>query len=570
MELRYFVRIEVPTLTEDGGDGRGAYGTTGTGYPVANELILTARHVVRPKQRDPRYPIRVRWVYFPDLGKAGSVELDADDGQAICFIGEADEEDIALLRCPLQPPGLRLPLWPWMRLPSNGADYKSIGYPAATLLEAPITGASDPRQNAFAGTIRRVADPWFELTDPNAPLTDDDWLGASGMPIFVHGRIAGVFSAALSRVHGKGHAVPIAPLLRCAAFAGLFADQASLKRWQERRQAVVVEVTQLLRLAELLRRQIRKRFQVQEDAPEILADRLMRAATGDIAAADEVASDPFQAFSERIAAIYQDLQPGGAANLAPRERREAIEALLAIMLRVAPLSYDRDYAATVYASTKGADLVELPAALFSVAELMLAAAERRCAYFQPRKDPNDGDARGLGCLSIDAPELGINATEADYCDRVQVHLGRKEFTAEAFDRERFLKDCDRFLAHLYPKSRPRRGGSEAERLVDQRRGINQTLHRYRAGTGDILRLYTVFRPENPEEAREMRVVADELRGRYTNLRIVFLTAFCEAPPDTNPWDDEFEKVSRFVEVLPVRKRAEALAVHPSVTEQVQE
>lgn len=548
MDERYFVRIEVPTFTDHGEDGLGRHGMTGTGYPVGQDLILTARHVVIPENRDSSYPIRVRWVYFPAFERDGSVDLDPDDGTAICFVGRNDD-DIALLRCPERPDGVTVPSWPWMRMPSHGASYRSIGYPAA--LRLTDSGMPDPKQNAFDGTIRRVADPWFEITDSSAPKTPADWQGASGMPIFVGGHIAGVFSAALSDVTGKGHAVPIAPLLDQPAFAAFFADHEGSERRKNRERKVVDDIAAILGsdTARLLKKAVIEQLSIQEQDPKEIARRLLlTAAAGD----GGETSDPFASFAQRMASIYDALLPVRADRCrASQDQLDALDSLLAIVLTIAPLCYQRDRAELLYASTKGADLIELPAALYSVAELMLAAAENRCASYQARKDPNDGDARGLACLAIDAPELGISATEEDYCDRILVHLGRKGFTTEKFEADKFLEGCDRFLSHFYPKGRPLRGDGKF-RETDRRRGINGAISRFIAKTGDVLNLYTVFRPENAEEDAEMRAVAEILHQRYGNLRIVFLTAFCEASPEDNPWDEEAKRVSKFVQLLPAR------------------
>lgn len=221
MDERLFVRIEVPTLCDGSEDGGGTYGTSGTGYPVGEQLILTARHVVAPEHRDDRYPIRVHWVKFPDFGDKGRVTLDRDD-RAIVYLGTGEPDDIALLCCPRRPPDLTTPLWPWGPAPEQDDPYSSIGYPKATRLEAPGEAVAAPTQNRFDGKIRITAEPWFEITDLHAPSAAEHWSGASGMPIFVGDRIIGVFSAALEFIDGKGHALPVAPRLTDAAFAAWF------------------------------------------------------------------------------------------------------------------------------------------------------------------------------------------------------------------------------------------------------------------------------------------------------------------------------------------------------------
>ncbi|MFO7640294.1 MAG: hypothetical protein R6X17_03235, partial [Candidatus Competibacteraceae bacterium] len=58
MHKDLIVAIFVPTTGEGKMPGR-----VGTGYPVAEDLILTSRHVIESKNRDRQKPIRVRWFH---------------------------------------------------------------------------------------------------------------------------------------------------------------------------------------------------------------------------------------------------------------------------------------------------------------------------------------------------------------------------------------------------------------------------------------------------------------------------------------------------------------------------
>ena len=68
MDMSLLLEVFVPTFDDGRRDGRGEVGEVATGYPVGEDLILTARHVLEPEDRDPRYAIAVRWHRYPDAG----------------------------------------------------------------------------------------------------------------------------------------------------------------------------------------------------------------------------------------------------------------------------------------------------------------------------------------------------------------------------------------------------------------------------------------------------------------------------------------------------------------------
>ena len=59
MDKKLIVIIFAPTTSTN-------KGKIGTGYPIAEDLILTSRHVVEPEQRDSNYPLRIRWHHLSD------------------------------------------------------------------------------------------------------------------------------------------------------------------------------------------------------------------------------------------------------------------------------------------------------------------------------------------------------------------------------------------------------------------------------------------------------------------------------------------------------------------------
>ena len=266
--------------------------------------------------------------------------------------------------------------------------------------------------------------------------------------------------------------------------------------------------------------------------------------------ADGLLDLDFDAFAGVAVALYRQLRD--AADTAGRsagDERGACDTLLDIMLRLAPLLYDSQLARTTYVA-RGAHVVEVPAALYAVAELAMAAEESRATAYQRRKGPAGDDLHGLACLSAAMPELGINASTDDYCERFLVHLGRKDLAREAFRKDRFLHDWDRFMEHFYPRGRTPHGSSDEELLADRRCAVDAELPKWpEQRRGRPFHLYTVFRPETLEELQEMRETAEELHRRYPRLRILFLTASRRDAGGDHRWDLEMARLKDFCRIL---------------------
>src|SRR4051794_118398 len=92
MDKLLTAQVFVPTLEPDGRDGGGRCGEIATGFPVAHDLVLVARHVLEPAKRDRRYPIAI---LRHSISAAKWIDLDET---AIVWRGEG-EIDAALLHC---------------------------------------------------------------------------------------------------------------------------------------------------------------------------------------------------------------------------------------------------------------------------------------------------------------------------------------------------------------------------------------------------------------------------------------------------------------------------------------
>jgi hypothetical protein len=240
MDKSLLVRIFVPTLDADKRDGGGRVGAVGTGYPVAQDVILTARHVLEPDDRDDRYPIAVCWHDYPDAGPAaGWYELTKPDD--IIWIGQG-ELDAALLRCPRPPGASRYRGLVAEEAPRQGARWNSAGFPRAAKRD-------DVREHAsFAGRMHSMTSKrtYFETDVDVSPSEEEDWKGASGMPIFAENtvKILGVAKEVPRKFKSERlHATAACKLLKDDGFRKAigYADQLDRRRNFERKLRTILK-----------------------------------------------------------------------------------------------------------------------------------------------------------------------------------------------------------------------------------------------------------------------------------------------------------------------------------------
>ncbi len=180
MNKDLIVTIFTPTSAKEG--------VIGTGYPIAEDLILTSRHVVEPEQRDKNYPLCVRWHHLNDQNEDDGWQKVLEDD--LVWVGKG-ELDAALIRCP-RPPKAVEKGWSWGRVvnkkPKAHTDWQSTGFSRATRYR------EVRKSGQFSGGVESMADDdnYFEITVTAPPDKEGLWAGASGMPVFVNGEILGV------------------------------------------------------------------------------------------------------------------------------------------------------------------------------------------------------------------------------------------------------------------------------------------------------------------------------------------------------------------------------------------
>ena len=189
--------IEIRVDTDDGGF------EVSTGYPIARDLILTARHGLYPSKRRKKQPIQLRWFHQRDKLRA-FVEVPRSD-----IAWQNKKLDVALLRCTFPEA-----LVDWRHLspirPFPDERWFSEGFPKGadvpSRVEAfPVAGRAHGAASG-ADRVHLGLDDGFK--DPPS------WGGISGAPVFVRGQIVGVIVSTPSAAQAR---------LLCTPSAALFA-----------------------------------------------------------------------------------------------------------------------------------------------------------------------------------------------------------------------------------------------------------------------------------------------------------------------------------------------------------
>lgn len=183
-----------------------------------NDLILTAGHVVQRPNRNPDHPIKVRWYALRDTtAGSGWVDLDPNDAKAIRWTGEGDL-DAALLVCPRPDPLRDCPAYRLAAAPPTGLPtWQSRGFPRASVVGAK---AEPGDLHGKVMSISSIGDRLLSLSSElKAGDTQQDWSGASGMPVLVGETIVGIVKEVSANFDNrKLQAVPACHLRAQRAF----------------------------------------------------------------------------------------------------------------------------------------------------------------------------------------------------------------------------------------------------------------------------------------------------------------------------------------------------------------
>lgn len=481
-------------------------GVFGTGYPMTEDLILTSRHVVMHGNQNIPGRIEVKWFYDeqPSWIKADLV-----------WTGQGDL-DAALVRCRRPEYLRRFALGRLVeRRPTEGERWQSAGFARANK-------RGDVREpGQFGGTLRSMADGafFFEILEDAQPIAEEQWKGVSGMPVFVGSGLLGVVKHVPPNYdHKKLEAVPIWRLFQDESF--------------KKALGIDEEHERLERARKLLRRLLER----------------SDAATGDFAAELGLPCGDIPSCREQLIKrlLVEKLPLERLFELAlsvrdkRRGKKDTVGAQIAqdLMLTILPAIHDAAVVADVRRHKGDSSVcpLALPTKLRTLAEIIMAGADRRAASLRPQQSRR-ADPEGVASLP-EPPESGRDPDGEQFSRDWQTHL------LETFDT-----DPDRFenTFKVYLKERfiPRHLRSPGADISEQE--LLDTIAaqlRLEAEVPDGgLTYYFIARMPNNPEAREKREsVLAQLKQTFPHIAFLRLAG-------GEPLNVEWERYSKLRDLL---------------------
>ncbi|MCP5197411.1 MAG: hypothetical protein H6974_11605 [Gammaproteobacteria bacterium] len=513
MNKDLIVAIFVPTT----GKGK-MLGRIGTGYPIADDLILTARHVIEPENRDDQKPMMVRWFHDqPANGKPSEwTSLDDDqDGDVRVWTGAGDLD--AALICCRRPEYLRqFPLGRLVkRKPKEGERWQSAGFARANK-------RADVRQpGKFGGTLREMAeaDAFFELLEDAQPIAEEQWQGVSGMPVFVGSEILGVVKHVPPNYdHKKLEAVPTWRLLQDEGFRKALGIDEQRERLESARKLLC----RLLERSDAVTSDFAAELGLPcSDIPkcrEQLVERLL------------IETPPLERLFELALSVQRKR----------RDQRDQSGAHVVqnLILTILPAIHDAVVVSEVRRckSDRSVCPLALPTKLRTLAEIIMAGADRRAALLRTQVS-KQADPEGLTSLP-GPPESGRDPDGQRFSRDWRTHL-LETFDIDPDRFERAFKDYlkERFIpSHL----RSTHADISDQELWDTI--ATQLRLEAEASDGGLTYYFIAWMPEHPEARQKREATLTELKQAFPHIAFLRLAG-------TEPLNVEWERYSKLRDLL---------------------
>lgn len=394
-------------------------GDFGTGYPVTEDLVLTSRHVVKPENQGSPTQIEVKWFYDQPVNGESPAWIKAD----LIWTGKGDL-DAALIRCRRPAHLQRFALGRLIeRKPTEGERWQSTGFARANKRD-------DVREpGKFGGTLRSMAeaDAFFELLEDAKPIAEKQWKGVSGMPIFAGSEILGVVKHVPPNYdHKKLEAVPAWRLLQDEGFRKAL----GLDEQRERLESARKLLYRLLERSDVVTRDLTAELNLP---------------CGDIPNCREQVVELL--FVQPLERLF-DL----ALRVQEKRRglgdRAGTGVAVDLTLTILPAIHDAAVVSDVRWRKGDANesIISLRAELRTLAEIIMAGADRRAARLRP-PPPRVKGYFPAGELSLpEPPESGRDADGKQFMEDWRKHL-IDDFGSdcEGFDRNFRIYLKERFI-----------------------------------------------------------------------------------------------------------------------------
>jgi hypothetical protein len=399
MNKNLLVQIFVPT--------RDGEGQIATGYPVDRNRILTARHVLFPKDRDADRPIELRWYW--QQGPARQWREIQDDS----VIWEGSEDcDAALIECTFPED---IDEWGFLseQRPRSHMKWESEGFARA--------GKQDDTREpvGIMGDVFPMADVAreFELGAKYAAAQDEGWRGASGCPVFVEGKIIGVVITCPKNFNAtRLRATPIYKLLQIPDFRKAIGYDDRVARLEEIHRFIANNLTESPRAMDVLANELEVKDRAYDTGARAnsLAGALVQLTIEDLIGKLEKAHDAL-------------CKKSGGNSI-----RDAV-VVENVAHHLIPAVFDNAVIHSVHIRITGAQsaLVSLPAGTKTVAEIIMAGVDKRPTEFQAPSEKEPFPSGRL-CLPL-SPEGGMKPQA--FGESMDTHLINKYAPQEDRNRQ---------------------------------------------------------------------------------------------------------------------------------------